>query len=423
MNRKLLQTSPTNPWRVYGAISLIFFFVNFATFISLGIVLSSMVKELHWTLTEAGSAFSFLGLACGLSSPLPAMLMKRWGGRMTVSAGAALLVSGFALAGASQDLVAFYTAMVLLGAGFTLTGNIPGVFLIAAWFESGAARLIGLYLMVGALGSAFGPPIVEASVRFAGWRGHWQIMAVVAAVTGLTCLVFVRDAVAQPAEAETEATSVRTEAGWTTWQAIFTPQFLVMAFAVAWTMTSVTMIESIVTPHLGKLGSTVHAAAIVLSIIAFTAAAVKGITGRLCEAIAPPRIVGAGLALQAVGTLMLMLAATPMLQYASALIFGAGWGLSVVAGTVAVVQFFGSALGSRILSVVTLITTIGVTGPFVAGAVADRFGTFAPMFWVAAAILAALVVPTFLMRRPVPPITAPVEPLAGTALGLGLETL
>ena len=69
-------------WLVLVAVSLIFFFLNGATFASLGVVLFSMIKDLHWSQTAAGVSFSLLGIACGVASPLPALLLKRIGLRL-----------------------------------------------------------------------------------------------------------------------------------------------------------------------------------------------------------------------------------------------------------------------------------------------------------------------------------------------------
>ena len=55
--------------------SLGFFFVTATTFTSLGYVLYTMVADLGWSQATAGVSFSLLGLACGLSSPLPPLVM------------------------------------------------------------------------------------------------------------------------------------------------------------------------------------------------------------------------------------------------------------------------------------------------------------------------------------------------------------
>jgi len=393
-------------WLVFAAVSLAFFFLNLATFTSLGVVLWTMVAELHWTLTAAGFSFSLLGLACGLSSPLPTLTMRWFGGRTTICLGTGLLFAGFLLASLSHSLTAFYLAMLLLGLGYSFAGNVPGVYLIAGWFGRGSARVIGYYLMLGALGAAFGPPIVEAIVSGSGgWRGHWQVMAVSAALIGAFCLAFVRDAKLPPASAlaatpERGAPSLPATSHWTPREAIFTPQFMLVAAAMAATMACVTTNNSVIVAHLVTLGGSPAVGAFVLSVIAITATLVKGGAGRLCEVVPSPAVLAVGLVLQAIGNLLLAFAASNFLHYASAFTFGAGWGLAYVAGTVVLLDYFGPTTGSKILSIVWLLVTVAAAGPLAAGMIADRTGSFAPIFQCYAVLLLLLAVPIFFMRVP-----------------------
>jgi cyanate permease len=403
-------------WGVFGAVSLAFFFLNLATFTSLGVVLYTMVAELHWSQTAAGFSFSLLGMACGLTSPFGAVAMRWMGGRLTICAGALLLMIGFLLAAISQGIVAFYVAMVFLGLGYSLAGNIPGVYLIAGWFTQSSSRVIGLYLMLGALGAALGPPIVEAVVSVGGWRGHWAAMAVVALVVGVVALALVRTpphVVAGETDRATNRFAADRKAfGWTPRQAVFTPQFMLVSAAMAMTMCCVTTLSSDTVTHLVKMGwATPTAAALVLSALGLTATLVKGGAGRLCELMPPTAILAAGLVLQAVGNLLFAHANTAVLSYAAALTFGTGWGLAYVAGTVVLLEYFGAVTGSKILSIVWLLTTVAAAGPLAAGRIADRTGSFSPIFIIYAGILLVLAVPTLIMREPAP--HGSTEPAAG----------
>jgi cyanate permease len=120
-------------WSTLAAVSLVFFFLNGATFASLGVVLYTMIADLHWSQTAAGFSFSLLGIACGVASPLPAILMKRISCRVIIVLGGACLTAGFWLAGASSGLALFYLALILVGLGYALAGNVPGDFLLASW--------------------------------------------------------------------------------------------------------------------------------------------------------------------------------------------------------------------------------------------------------------------------------------------------
>jgi MFS family permease len=334
--------------------------------------------------------------------------MKWVGGRVTMAIGTVLLVAGFSLASIAQSLAVFDVAIVLVGSGFTFVGNVPGVFWIAAWFDRGAARMIGVYMMIGAAGAALAPPVVNAIASSAGWRVNWEVMAMLAAVTGVACLALVGKrrpdtgaadrAISKPAAAKTAAS------GWTTWRAMFTAQALLIAAAHVATMMSVTTTHSMVVSHLVKLGSSSAAGSLALSAISVTAVLVKAVTGYLCEAFPAKTVIGVGLLLQAAGNVLLSFADSPLAQFTAAIAFGAGWGLSIVAAMVLPLEYFGGLTGPRVLSIIALLTTLGAAGPIGAGMIADAVGTFAPVFIIFAGLQLAVAVPIFLMRRPAAPL-------------------
>jgi cyanate permease len=399
MTGLIARNSPARKWYTFGGASLVFFFLNAATFTSLGVVLLTMCNDLHWSMTDAGLSFTALGLSCGLSSPLAAIAMTRLGGRGSLALGASLLTIGFSIASMSRTLVAFFVAMMFLGIGFTLSGNVPGVYLLARWFRRSSASIIGYYLMLGALGAAFGPPVVEAIVRTYGWRIHWMVMAAVAAAIAATCLLVVRDADALPNQ-PVDTARADEQTGWTYRQAIMTPQFMLVCAACIMTMCCVTTNSAVLVAHLAKLGTVPRAGALVLSAGAITATLVKGASGRLCEVVSPSILLGLGLLFQAVGCVLLAMADTPLLQYGSALTFGAGWGLSFVSSHIVPLQYFGPVTGSKLLAVSALLTTLAAAGPLAAGIIADHTGSFGPTYDIYAVLLVVLGVPVIAMRAP-----------------------
>ena len=389
-------------WFIFGAVSFAYFFVNFATFASLGVVLFTMADELHWSMTAAGFTFSLLGLACGLSSTLPTIAMKYVGARGSMAIGAALFFFGCLLASISHSLIRFDVAIAMLGAGYTFAGNIPGVILIAQWFDRGSARLVGIYLMLGALGAAAAPPAVAFVVRGLGWRGHWQILAVAAAIVGLTCVAFVRDG-EHDRGADADATGsgqAQPKSAWRPREAIWTSQFMVLTAALVFTMTAVTTINGVVVTHLVKLGSSPITAAWALGLLSFVGTLMKGGAGHLCETRSPKAFVVVGLLCQAAGCALLIAAKSTTVEFAAAVVFGVGWAFALVGGWVVLMRYFGGATGARLLAIVQLVTTIGAAGPISAGLIADRWGSFTPIFLLYAIILAALAVPVLLIRAP-----------------------
>lgn len=398
---------PRSLW-VLIAVSLGFGFVTATTFTSLGYVLYSMVADLGWSHAAAGSSFALLGLACGLASPLPPLLIKLVGSRLTLFIGAMVLASGFLLASVVQGIGLFFLATALMGAGFSLIAPSPGVFLIATWLPERSARLLGVYFMAGALGGVAGPLIVGAIVGLAGsWRLHWALMGVAAIALGLLFLVAVRDAVAvesadQVKHAATGHAAPEKAPAWTVRQAMRSPAFLLIAAAMLVVQTVVTSLHSVLVAHVAGLGGGAGAAAagaLAMSMLALTGTLAKGVTGALAEKHDARRLLILGLALQCGAVTALAVVQTPALAIVAALVFGIGWGLAWLSAHVLFLRYFGAALAADLTAMATMATTVAVLGPLSAGWVADRTGSFAPIFVVFAVLLAAVVASTALFLR------------------------
>jgi MFS family permease len=232
-------------------------------------------------------------------------------------------------------------------------------------------------------------------------------MAITSAAVGGLCYAFVRDVAVSPRPNPVRNTIADPESGtgadleWTARAAIRTPQFMLAAAAMTLTLACVTTYSSITVTHLVKTGDTPAAAALVLSAMGITATLIKGGAGRLCELVPTRAVLAGGLLLQAFGSLLLGTPLGAAQQYSGALVFGTGWGLSYVAGTVILLDDFGKRTGARILSVVWLFTTVAAAGPLAAGMIADRFGSFLPMFRIYAGLLVLLALPVAIRRAPI----------------------
>lgn len=388
-------------WMVLIAVSLIFFFISGTTFSSLGIALYWMKQELGWTQTEAGAGFSVLGLACCLSSLLPMVLVNRFGSRWTYFAGGLTLAAGFAIAWQMQSFATFLVATALLGIGFTLTANIPGVYLLARWFPGRSGRIIGAYLMVGAAGGVVGPPLAQFIIAHTDWRSLWFTLAIVAVALGAVCLALVRDEPSDPIDADDRPDPDITSHAWTYRTAALTPQFAILALAMVITETCVTVLHSAGVMHFAQAGLPAEFAALMLSLQAFMATAAKGISGWLGDVVEPRRLLAGGLVLQAIGMLLLGVADTPAISYAFAVAFGLGWGTAYLTITVILIRFFGARVGSAVLSLVWLLVTLSSLGPAGAGWIADRFQTFSPVFIASGIILLPIALAVLAMGEPV----------------------
>lgn len=389
------------------AASLGFFFVTATTFTSLGYVLYTMVSELGWSQAAAGASFSFLGLACGLSSPLPPMLMKWIGTRLTMFTGGMVLSAGFLLAANVHGLAEFFAATSLMGIGFSLIAPSPAVFLIATWFPRTSARMIGFYFMAGALGGVAGPLIVSWVVGLSGsWRVHWLVMALAAAALALILLLTIRDAVKvesteQVIHAGAAAAPAATTSAWTMREAMRSRSFLLIAFVMIVVQTVVTTMHSVLVTHVASLGGGSAPGALAMSLLALAGTLAKGTTGALTERVSPQILLVLGLALQCIAVALLCVTGTPAWAVMFSLLFGVGWGLSWLSAHILLLRYYGASLATDLIAMATTATTFAVLGPLSAGWIADRTGNYLPIFAIFAALLAlAGVVSAVLLRAP-----------------------
>lgn len=387
--------------------SLGFFFVTATTFTSLGYVLYTMVAELGWSQASAGLSFSLLGLACGLSSPLPPLVMEWVGTRLTMVAGCLVLAAGFYIASVIETLGFFFVATAFMGIGFSLVAPAPAVYLLATWFPKTSARMIGFYFMIGSSGGIAGPLIVGAIIGTTGsWRQHWMVMAAASLALGVLCLIGIRDAVkVESAEQVANASATRkvpaSESPWTVREALRSPAFITLAFAMTVIQTVVTTAHSSLVAHVANLGVGAAAGAIAMSLLALAGTLAKGFAGALSERIDPKSLLVVGLALQSIAMGLLCMATGVITAHAAAILFGVGWGLSWLSAHVLLLRYFGAAIVGSMTAMATTVTTFAVLGPIVAGRVADVTGSFSPILLAQAALLGLVTLSTaFLLRAP-----------------------
>lgn len=419
---------------VMFAASLGFFFVTATTFTSLGYVLYSMAGDLGWSKAAAGLSFSLLGLACGLSSPLPPMLMKSIRTRMTMFAGCLVLAAGFFIASQIEHLSLFFIAAALMGVGFSLVAPSPAVYLLATWFPRTSARMIGFYFMTGAAGGIAGPLIVGSIVGLTGdWRLHWMVMAAASLALGALVLLCIRDAVKVETIEQVKGASHHQDAApagsaWTVRQAVRTPSFLILAAIMSVVQLVVTTMHSALVSHVAALSAGAAPGAIAMSLLAFAATGAKGVAGRLSERIDPRRLLITGLALQTAAMLLLWSTGDVLVATAAATVFGLGWGLAWLSAHILLLRYFGANIAGDMTAMATTATTIAVLGPVGAGRLADVTGSYTEAMLVFAMLLAgATLAAIAALRTPATPTRGagdsrdgrPALARSGMALGEG----
>jgi MFS family permease len=392
-------------WRALASLSALFFLITAGTFSSLGVVLPDMVKALRWDWTGAGLGFTLLGLATGLASYVPTMVTRRAGVRLTLMLGAGTTAAGFLCLFVTHGLTFYWLGAVLMGAGFALCAIIPGTFVLARAFRARSAAF-GIYFTIGGLGGVAGPWLYLAALHLTGsWRGYWLFLAVAVALFGVLAALSSDPAVALP-EAPPSSGRVaagriyRTEHPWSVAEAIRTPQFWIVVAAYTTYLLCEVTVNGLSVQHLSERGAALTLAGGLLSFQALVSVFARAAGGLAGERIDPRKLVILAMACLAVGVAALAMAHSLPLMIVYAVGVGAGYGLSYLATTVLLLNYFGRERNLELFSLMCLVSTLASAGPFLGGLVHDRLGGFAPALWGFAGVAGLVLVAVALMRPP-----------------------
>src|SRR5579872_215784 len=104
-------------WLTLALMSALFFIITAATFTSLGLALLPMVAELHWSWADAGFGFTLLGFFCGITSAVPATLIRKWGVRACLLVGTLVMSIAFLCLARAEGLPLYFVGAALAGLG------------------------------------------------------------------------------------------------------------------------------------------------------------------------------------------------------------------------------------------------------------------------------------------------------------------
>jgi OFA family oxalate/formate antiporter-like MFS transporter len=384
-------------WTTLTLTSALFFIITAATFSSLGLALPAMVAEMHWSWTSAGFGFTLLGFFCGITSAVPASLIRRFGVRANLLAGSVVMGLAFFCLAEADGLLLYFAGASLAGLGYTLLDSVPGTYLLSRLFARPSFPF-GLFFTIGGLGGVAGPLIYGALVGVTGlWRTYWLVIGAAVVLVGLVAAAGVdaRTDVGAAAEADPAISTER----WTMREALRTRQFWIIAAAyTAFLFCGITA-NSVSVAHLTQHGVAAVIAGSMVSVEALLNSAARLTGGILSRFVRAKTLLAVALVSLVIGLLALAAARDlpMMLLYAAGI--GIGFGLANFAATILLLDYFGRGAYLELFSAVNLIGTVGAVAPTLAGFARDRIGAFTP-FLIALAVLVALVMLAVTMMRP-----------------------
>jgi MFS transporter, OFA family, oxalate/formate antiporter len=387
-------------WLTLALMSALFFIITAATFTSLGLALLPMVAELHWGWAEAGFGFTLLGFFCGITSAIPATLIRRFGVRACLLAGSAVMALAFFCLARTDGLLLYFAGASLAGLGFTLLDSVPGTYLLSRCFARPSFP-IGLYFTIGGLGGVAGPLLYSGVMDFTGhWRSYWLVMGGLVALTGIVA-AFVVDAKTDVGGAADGDPEISTES-WTMRAALQTPQFWIIAAAYSAFLFCGITANSVSVAHLTQYGVPLTVAGGMMSVEALLNAGARLAGGILTRFVSAKTLLAVSLGCLMVGLLALGAArdVPMMLVYAAGI--GIGYGLTFFAASILLLDYFGRGPYLELFAAVNLISTVGAVAPTLAGLTRDHTGSFTPFFIGLSVLVALVLLAVIMMRTPHP---------------------
>ncbi len=398
---------PARRWFTFAALSLAYFTVSAGAFSSLGVVLPAMVTEMHWSWAQAGLGYTLLGVACGLASFLPAVLIRLFGVRGSMAVGMLSMVCGFGSMALTHSIWLYLAATVMIGFAFSLVSTVPGTHVLTDLFER-RSTAIGAYFTIGAAGGIAGPLFFIAIQSLThGWRSYWIGFVIISVVVGLFAIAATpgkQDETAHVAEAPEVAGPIELVEGlkdWTVRRALATPQFYMIVAGYTVYLLVNTTTHGFAVKHLTERGVAPDTAATMLSMEAFVGAAVGLIGGVLGEKLPAKTLMIVSLAAVTVGAFALAEARGWALMTLYILGVGTGFGLSFLSSTLLLLQYFGKRANLELFSIMCMISTTAALGPLIGGWARDVLGNFWAVLMVHGVITGTILVGALFLRPPV----------------------
>ncbi len=386
-------------WITLAAMSVVFFLITATSFSSLGVVLPAMIGEMHWSWGGAGSGFSLLGVAAGITATIPASLIRRFGVRVTLVAGSLVMAAAFAALALTHGLALYFLGCLLMGLGFTLLATVPGTYLLARLFAN-PSFAFGLYFTIGGLGGVAGPVLYlwVAGVT-QNWRAYWLVSLLIVTAAGLLSAVLVDTKTNLRDGGDGGGASMRRDE-WSVKAALRTRQFAILAAAYSIFLFVGITVNAVSVAHLMTRGIPATVAGGMMSAEALVNAGARMLGGVIVRWISAKTLLLLSLAMLIVGLLALSAAHDLPLMLVFAVGVGVGYGLTFFASTILLLDYFGRAPNLELFAAINLISTIGAGGPAFAGFVADYTGSFVPAFTILEGLVLLVLIAVAVMRRP-----------------------
>ena len=384
------------------------------------IVHSYMVKKIAMNRATFGLGMTVFNIVMGVMSPLIAAAITRWGIRVALLIGSALLLLGsLVMANTTQPWQYILGFGVLMGAGAGFGTTVTLTTSATRWFRRYRGRAIGIIMAAGGIGGFVVSPAMNRLMVLNGgnWHQAWLLIGGCCILGGIIAYLFVKedpsdlgqfqDGIAPDSSTKDSAKAFTQSADyhWTAAEGYKTLAYWLIVFVGFAMYFPYFLVQAHWIFHMKGIGLSAADAAWTMGL--FTLSGVFGrMIGGWFQDIFPARFVFVvGLALMASGIALggLFSAGSVLLAYLASVILGFGFGSSLTNLPTILGNYFGHDAFSKLYGTAFMIALViasfaGILG----GKLFDVFHSYHVAWEICIAISAAGIVALFFTVPPQP---------------------
>ena len=401
-------------WRMVGAAFGIQLLLGTLLLQSFGLYIAILSQEMGWSKTTLSGAAALQSMESAVIGPLLGWMLDRYRPQSIIRWGIVIFSLGLFLLSQVDSVSTFYVSAVLMATGASLGGYFPLSVTLVQWFEKNRARALSIM----SLGYAMGGMLVPAMawlIEHWGWRNTATLSGVLALVLGLPLARVIRrrpedhgehvDGLDPALNAAPPASSNAlplVQAQFTLRQALRTRSFWLLAIGHGLALLVVTAVNVHAITHLKDgLGYSFAAASFVIMLMNFGQLLGVLLGAAIGNKFEMRKVTALCMLSHALGMLALTYASGMAGLIAFAALHGLAWGLRGPFMSAIRADYFGRDAIGFILGISAVITAVGqVSGPMVAGVLADLTGDYRLGFTLLAVLSALGSLAFMLATRP-----------------------
>lgn len=410
-------------WKVVAASASLWALQSMLWMQGFGNLAVELRSQFGWSKTLFSTGFAATRTGAALIGPTQGWALRRWGTTTVMRFGSIFILGGFLGLALIRTQTQFLIALSVAAFGTALAGFLTITSALVPWFERKRARALSLQTMGFAVGGFAGPLLVFSFNTFGYQRSMAGagVILTFAVVLASNILGRTRESTGEPVDGIPEEVAAQapraegvTDDHFTATEALRTRSFWMVSFGHA----SALVVVSAVIAHIALYlvedrGFSATDAALIAGLIPLFQFVGTALGGYLGDRINKRVIIVAAMCAHGIGLLSITWLDGSVAIGVFVVLHGLAWGSRGPQMQAIRADYFGTTNFASIMGWSAIIVTIGtVSGPLLAGILADSTGNYRLGFTIIAGLAFAGNIFWFLASPPTPVSPSTTEALA-----------